>query len=449
MCQTPERRATGIAVALSLSAFIHLPLAAQLVDQGSADGYTRYELLDPGTHSFRILYRVTADSPGASVYYNPIRRGSEPTVHKVVDRASGKELPWSVVDGDRAAADGIGGLSPDGQYIRVELARPVSRLELAASSLSPAAGERRLLIDKTYRDPDSYRAVGDKAGTFEFERSLGVRRNAIVLPPRTEIVSCSVPVQVALEEDGRLRLSFLSTFPGAADVRIVGRTLPASTTTKVINGVNDLKELEPIQRKVPAGARTSFSFAERAFQDREIVYFLEQPETHSFRLFHDYTETRPGVSRYLNVVRAGSSASDPEAWNIDTGERLKVETLKGQEIRERRIDIGDTPTDQTELVLISFEPVEPGATTRLRIEETYTDEGRYGIWNGELLWDPQLRPRSQRRCSARRMVVDHQRGPGTHQHPGRRPAAPRLRQPKTGHYRRLRQSQATLTGKAR
>ena len=86
-------------------------------------------------------------------------------------------------------------------------------------------------------------------------------------------------------------------------------------------------------------------------------------------------------------MRAGSSASDPEAWNVDTGERLKVETLRGREIAGRKIDIGAEPTDDTELVLITFDPVKEGASTRLRIEETYTDEGRYGLWNGELLWD--------------------------------------------------------------
>ena len=45
--------------------------------------------------------------------------------------------------------------------------------------------------------------------------------------------------------------------------------------------------------------------SERAFQDREIVYFLKSPETHAFSLYHDYTETREGTDRYVNVVRAG------------------------------------------------------------------------------------------------------------------------------------------------
>ena len=51
--------------------------------------------------------------------------------------------------------------------------------------------------------------------------------------------------------------------------------------------------------------------AERAHQDREIVYFLQQPETHSFDLYHDYTETRPDASRYVNVVRPGAACRTP------------------------------------------------------------------------------------------------------------------------------------------
>jgi hypothetical protein len=83
---------------------------------------------------------------------------------------------------------------------------------------------------------------------------------------------------------------------------------------------------------------------ERAHQDREIVYFLQQPETHSFDLYHDYTESRPGVDRYLNVVRGGSRASNPSALILDTGEKLTVETLRGAQITAAGVDIGGVVT---------------------------------------------------------------------------------------------------------
>jgi hypothetical protein len=81
------------------------------------------------------------------------------------------------------------------------------------------------------------------------------------------------------------------------------------------------------------------------------------------------------MDRYLNVVRAGSKASNPSAYILDTGEKLKVETLKGQEITDK--NIGDrNVTEDTEVVVIWFYPVKKGGSVRLRIEETYTDPNR-------------------------------------------------------------------------
>jgi len=135
--------------------------------------------------------------------------------------------------------------------------------------------------------------------------------------------------------------------------------------------------------------------SERAFQDRDITYFLQQPETHSFRLFHDYTESRLGMDRYINIVRTGSSASDPEAFNLDTGARLEVEQLKGAAITARGVDIGSAPTADTEVVAIWFDPVPEGASVRLRIWETYTDAGRYVLNGGQFVWDRNFgRPRN-------------------------------------------------------
>ena len=60
--------------------------------QTEADEYTRYELLAPETGQFRILYEVSATTPGARFYFNPIRKGSEVTNEAVYDRASGRAV---------------------------------------------------------------------------------------------------------------------------------------------------------------------------------------------------------------------------------------------------------------------------------------------------------------------------------------------------------------------
>jgi hypothetical protein len=126
---------------------------------------------------------------------------------------------------------------------------------------------------------------------------------------------------------------------------------------------------------------------ERAAQTREIVYFLQQPESHAFDLYHDYTEAREGMDRYLNLVRAGSMVSNPSAVLLDTGEPLETKILKGEEITRAQVDIGEPVKPETELVLIRFPAVRKGQTSRLRISETYTDSARYRLEGDELVWD--------------------------------------------------------------
>jgi hypothetical protein len=144
-----------------------------------------------------------------------------------------------------------------------------------------------------------------------------------------------------------------------------------------------------------AQERRSARLSERAHQDRDIVYFLQQPETHAFDLYHDYTESREGTDRYINVVRPGSRATNPSASILDTGQKLKVETLRGAEISARKLDIGEEVKPDTEIVAIWFDPVKKGESVRLRIAETYTDPARYKVENGELVWDREFgRPRN-------------------------------------------------------
>ena len=134
--------------------------------------------------------------------------------------------------------------------------------------------------------------------------------------------------------------------------------------------------------------------AERAHQDREIVYFLKAPETHAFELYHDVTQTE-GAERYLNVVRAGSTVQDPKTVVLDTGESLPVETLRGEAIRKAGLDIGEPVRPDSEVVVIRFPKVALGQTLRLQMSETYTDAGRYKLEGDELVFDRSFgRPRN-------------------------------------------------------
>ena len=144
-----------------------------------------------------------------------------------------------------------------------------------------------------------------------------------------------------------------------------------------------------------ASAQEPGRLAERAHQDREIVYFLRESDTHAFDLYHDYTETREGMDRYINVVRQGSTVANPSARILDTGEALKPEILKGEAITAAKLDIGEPVRPDSEIVLIRFPPVARGTSVRLRISETYTDPARYKMEGDELVWDRSFgRPRN-------------------------------------------------------
>jgi hypothetical protein len=259
----------------------------------------------------------------------------------------------------------------------------------------PVGGETRLRIDKTYKDPKSYYRDGD---AIVFSRSLGIKRNKVVLPAGYEIVSCSVPSQVLTEPDGRLAVSFMNANPGAVDLVVKARSLPVarppasgSAVPTAPDGTRTAVQAPPAAGTPPDPEPTLVQsaaqrVAERAFQDREIVYNLQPPATHAFDLYHDYTETRPGTSTYVNVVRAGSRVSNPSALNLDTGETLAVESLRGAAIGAARVPMEEPVTPDTEVVVVRFPAVEPGRSTRLRISETYTDPSRYGLVGGTLVW---------------------------------------------------------------
>jgi len=142
-------------------------------------------------------------------------------------------------------------------------------------------------------------------------------------------------------------------------------------------------------------AQEPMRLSERARQDREIVYLLHEPDTHAFDLFHDFTETREGTDKYLNVVRAGSTVSNPGARILDTGETLKPEVLKGAAITAAGLDTGEAVRPESEVVVIRFPALPRGGSLRLRISETYTDAARYRLEGDELVWDRSFgRPRN-------------------------------------------------------
>jgi hypothetical protein len=130
------------------------------------------------------------------------------------------------------------------------------------------------------------------------------------------------------------------------------------------------------------------SLTERAYQDREILYELQSPESHAFRIAHDYTVRKAGEQYYFNVVRAGSHVSDPESMDLDTGEKLKWEIISGKQATERKLPLGETVKDDTEIVVTHLaRPLAAATTNRIRLKETYVDAKSYYMDGDELVWD--------------------------------------------------------------
>jgi hypothetical protein len=296
----------------------------------------------------------------------------------VLDAATGKPLQFEVVSGAEARKDALMADADLGMsYIKVTLARPVA-----------ANGQGRIVIVKTYEDAKSYYIDGK---TLVFDRPLGIKRNKVVLPGGYEVVGLTVPSQVLTENDGRIAISFMNGSAGTAP--LVVRAVKGART-----GAAAIPKAATKQRSWESpfeGATEESRLSERAHQDRDIVYFLQQPETHAFALYHDYTETRAGVNAYANVVRKGSVASNPSATILDTGEQLHPKEMSGAEMLALKIDAGETVDADARVIVIPFPALQAGHSLRLRIAETYTAPVSYKLDGEDLVFDRSLgRPRN-------------------------------------------------------
>ena len=347
--------------------------------QTETDEYTRYELLAPETASFRIYYEVTATTAGAKYFYNPIRKGSVATDESVLDAMTGKPLVFEVVHGADARKDPLMPKADvDTDYIKVTLARPV-----------PEHGQGRVVILKTYKDAASYHT---EAQGIVFHRPLGIQRNKIVLPAGYEVTGLTVPSQILTEPDGRVAINFMHAGTGEAPLLLHAAKDAQTGSAAAPHPLTKDKSWESPYQGLPERVRLS----ERAHQDRDIVYFLQQPDTHSFSLYHDYTESRPGINAYANVVREGSKASNPSAYVLDTGEPLATKVMTGAEMIAAKYNAGEEVEPKAEVVVIPFAAaVKPGESLRLRIAETYTAPVSYRLDGEELVFDRSLgRPRN-------------------------------------------------------
>ncbi len=141
-----------------------------------------------------------------------------------------------------------------------------------------------------------------------------------------------------------------------------------------------------------AGQETSIH---RAEQDREITYCLLPPETHQFRISHDFNVTRTGQSSVHSFVRKGSVVTASEIYNLDTGEKLPTRQVIGKSVNALGYYPTPSPDDMIVVQGDLGHALSAGESVRIRVVETYTDPKSYTVSNGELTWDRTLgRPRN-------------------------------------------------------
>ena len=125
----------------------------------------------------------------------------------------------------------------------------------------------------------------------------------------------------------------------------------------------------------------------RAEQDREISYWLLEPATHQFLISHDFTVTRVGQKSVHSFVRKGSVVSpDAKMTDLDTGKQLKTLTVTGKEVNALGYYPQTVEPDSVAVQGNLEHAVGEGQSTRVRVQETYTDPVGYVLKDGELTW---------------------------------------------------------------
>jgi hypothetical protein len=238
----------------------------------SQDAYTEYQLLEPGSASFRIKFLPEQTRAGATEIINATRGGSEGGDIEVYDPRTGKPSEFTYEKNAN---------NPDVHEIRAKLSRPV-----------PAGGIGRVLIYKTYNDPRTYQMNGND---IVWVRSLSGYRLGVVLPKGFAFISANVAAQLMPTSDGRLKLAFANPSGQSNPVTIHARP------TEVVFA--------------PVKAVDMFS------DDVKTLYDLDTPESGRVRVEQTYSDYRQGPAARLDSL-GYLALQDLKVIDLDTAQPL-------------------------------------------------------------------------------------------------------------------------------
>jgi hypothetical protein len=243
------------------------------------DAYTEYQILEPGSASFRIRYLPETTRVGATELVNATRGGSEGSDVEVYDPRTGDPVTFTYAPAPN---------DPETHEIRATLPRPV-----------PEGGIGRVLIYKTYKDERTYTMHGDD---LVWVRSLAGYRLGVILPKGFAFTSSNIAAQLTTTADGRLKLAFANPS---------GQSNPLTI------------HAHPTSAMFPP-----LTYSDMFFDDVKTLYDLEAPETHHIEVDETYSDYRKGSTARLDSL-AYLPLQDLKVVDLDTAKAFTPERQGG------------------------------------------------------------------------------------------------------------------------
>jgi hypothetical protein len=243
----------------------------------SQDAYTQYEILEPGSESFRIKF-LPETGPGSTELVNATRGGSEGSGVEVYDPRTGDPLKFTYEE------------RPNGDHaIRAQLPMTV-----------PEGAIGRVLIYKTYKDPRTYMMNGKD---IVWVRSLSGYRLGVILPKGFSLVSSDVAAQLSTTTDGRVKLAFAN--PSGQSNPVTIHATPTSVTY------------------------SPTAYDDMFFDDIKTLYDLGDPSTGTFAVEQTYSDYRKGAVATIDAM-AYLPLKNLSVIDLDTAKPLTTKTAGGK-----------------------------------------------------------------------------------------------------------------------
>ena len=287
---------------------------------------TRYDIGDEA--EIRIVSDRIVEGAGVEEHLFSLSHGSIAERAVAVDRASGTVLSSA----------------PVGDGLRISLGRTLGE-----------RAERRLRIEET---ADRSHYLRPHAAGLIFEHGLPPGRTVVVLPRGYVLASATVPVQAATE-DGRLKLGILHPGREPLPVRL---------------------EIEPGD----PGAVRPIEGDFRAGDERNIVYWLEDPAAHRLRLALELLLDAPGQSHVFSVLLPRDQILDPVTLDVDRGLELPTRIVSAAEAAGIPHAPAPLPDDARVLVADLGYAVPEGGNARVRLYQTAINPGYELLEDGDL-----------------------------------------------------------------